>query len=367
MQALITGVGSGVGQSVIKSLRMSGLDIQIVGVDMTPFNAGLYACDKGYLVPRADSPEYGERLLQIIDKEKIDILFPGTDTELPYLADMKDTFEQLGCKSVIGSAESIRVVRNKMECAAFFRERGFPFVPTVYVRDIKLLHDRIGFPIIVKPTGGSGSSGVSVITKLEELGVFEEEQEEFIAQQFLVPQSWNKRPEEVTLHDIYKGGLLNQQDEISIQIVLGRNAEVLGVFMSKNELKAGFPMKVVPFRDDDLEDLGVKMALVLAHIGLVGPCNLQCRMTEDGPVFFEINTRFTGITGMRAAMGFNECEAMVKRLVLEEDEQTVRKSLQYEDGWLCARYVTEVMMRKADVEQLGISGETEAKGKALSL
>jgi nucleoside-diphosphate-sugar epimerase len=47
-------------------------------------------------------------------------------------------------------------------------------------------------------------------------------------------------------------------------------------------------------------------------LGLKGPLNIQGRLTENGLKIFEMNPRFTGISGMRALMGFNEVEACIK-------------------------------------------------------
>ena len=48
---LVTGVGSNIGQVIVKSIRMSGIQCRIIGTDMNPLSAGLFRCDKGYIVP----------------------------------------------------------------------------------------------------------------------------------------------------------------------------------------------------------------------------------------------------------------------------------------------------------------------------
>ena len=42
------------------------------------------------------------------------------------------------------------------------------------------------------------------------------------------------------------------------------------------------------------------------------------RLTERGPVTFEINPRFSTSTGMRAHFGYNEVEMAIRDLVLHE-------------------------------------------------
>ena len=57
----------------------------------------------------------------------------------------------------------------------------------------------------------------------------------------------------------------------------------------------------------------------LVELGARGPINLQGRLDADGHVrFFELNARFTGITGVRTMMGFREVEAAVRALALDD-------------------------------------------------
>ena len=48
---LVTGAGSGVGQSIIKSLNISKLNLSILSADINAYNAGLYRTKKSILIP----------------------------------------------------------------------------------------------------------------------------------------------------------------------------------------------------------------------------------------------------------------------------------------------------------------------------
>jgi carbamoyl-phosphate synthase large subunit len=50
----------------------------------------------------------------------------------------------------------------------------------------------------------------------------------------------------------------------------------------------------------------------------LGPCNVQLRLTDRGPVPFEINARFSSTTSMRACFGYNEVEMALRCYVLGE-------------------------------------------------
>ena len=70
------------------------MEFKIIGTDYFPHSVGLYWVDKGYLLPDVLRPEVNEEdwlgaLIKIINQEKIDILLPGLDFEIPILTRLK--------------------------------------------------------------------------------------------------------------------------------------------------------------------------------------------------------------------------------------------------------------------------------------
>ena len=55
IKVLVTGAGSGVGQSIMKALRISKLPIKIISADICELNAGLFRADKSLIVPRVEN------------------------------------------------------------------------------------------------------------------------------------------------------------------------------------------------------------------------------------------------------------------------------------------------------------------------
>src|SRR5205085_689933 len=66
-RVLVTGVGGGVGQSILKSLSDS--PYAVVGADAEPLAAGLYAVPKAYRIPYAAAPDYVDRLIEVSRNE----------------------------------------------------------------------------------------------------------------------------------------------------------------------------------------------------------------------------------------------------------------------------------------------------------
>lgn len=363
----VTAVGGGVGQAVLRSLKMSRLDLRIVGFDPDPWGAGVYFCDKAHRVPFASDSAYPEAIKSLCAREDVKVLFPGSDPELTRLSAIRDDLEALGCLAVVGSQESVRVCRDKRASFEFFAPRGVPFAKTRDCARLDELVSEVGFPVIVKPVDGSSSQGATVLFSEGECAAFRG-RDGFIAQEYLVPASWGKRRNEVERADaLDRQQVVIQRDEVSSQVFLSKAGKPLGFFASVNSLKHGVPMTVRPIRDACVEAEALRAAAALANIGLVGPCNFQGKVTDRGLAFFEVNPRFTGITAVRSAMRYNECAAAVRHFGLGQDDEAVMAELAWVDGFVASRYVTEVLIPSGQFDELATRGEVSGKGLSVSL
>jgi len=72
-------------------------------------------------------------------------------------------------------------------------------------------------------------------------------------------------------------------------------------------------------------------------IGAKGPVNIQCRVVNRVVQVFEINPRFSGTTSLRAMVGYNEPDVLVRKHLLHE---TVPVGFPYGKG-LILRNLTE--------------------------
>ena len=93
MKIAVTGVGGGVGQSILKSLKET--DYQVIPLDADPLAAGLYyGKEIGHVIPYAKEERFISQLLDICKKEKISLLFPGMDAELMKLSVNREKFRE---------------------------------------------------------------------------------------------------------------------------------------------------------------------------------------------------------------------------------------------------------------------------------
>ncbi|OGO21393.1 MAG: hypothetical protein A2144_00285 [Chloroflexi bacterium RBG_16_50_9] len=321
VNVLVTASGGGTGQSIIKALRLSRLKTNIITTDINPLSAGLYRGNKGYLVPPATSPRYVEVLIDICKKEAIDVVLVGSDPELPVLSAYKEQIETAtGSKVVVSPPGVIEISRDKWNTYLFLKENGFPHPRSALPDKMWELVDEVGFPVIIKPRAGSASKDVYKLTNRDELAALLTRVNDPMIQEYIGSET-----EEYT-----SGAVMF-------------DTQILGVISVKRELKGGMSYRAFA---DNYKQIEAMVSNIVTALRPFGPCNLQMRMAGDIPVTFEINTRFSGTTAFRAALGFNEVESALRFVLFGE-----KQPLNYQRG-IAIRYWNEVYINYEDYEKL---------------
>jgi carbamoyl-phosphate synthase large subunit len=294
MKVVVTGVGGGVGQSILKSLQ--GTEYTAVGVDGEVLATGLYGATRGYRGLYAREPGYVQRLIEICRAERGALLFPGLDAELPVLAREATRIREAGTLAVVSSPEVVAICDDKLETSRFLREHGFPTPQTVP------FSDRVGevmtFPFVIKPMkGGARSRGVFVVRDQREL--------QFRLATLPVE---NYVAQEQIEGDEYTCGSLNL------------NGSCLGTILMRRVLRDGDTYKAFVEKDPNLDAF---VHRVLEALRPFGPCNVQLRRRDGVPYVFEFNARCSGTTYCRTLAGFNE-PRMIADLLLRGTLPTYR-------------------------------------------
>ena len=69
LNILVTGVGAIIGYGIVNSLRMTGRELNIVGMDVYPDAVGQHFCDHFVQAKYADSVDYLDFLFDVIDSK----------------------------------------------------------------------------------------------------------------------------------------------------------------------------------------------------------------------------------------------------------------------------------------------------------
>ena len=302
-------IGSGVGQSVINSCKLSQLPLYTIGLGMNPFAYGAYDCDTMDYVPLIYADDYVDELIRKCHEHKIDLIIPGSDDEAHILAKNISKIEHEGFKVLVSGVNLLNLVRDKEKMCDDLSPIADIFVKSYDIHSIKeaLTTQKVDFPLIAKPRAGFASRGVEILLSEED---FVRVNESHIIQELAVPRHGDPL-RETYLKQIAKR--INPQiAEISAQVVTDKNGNVMGKMCSYNKLNNGVPIEMVPYEDDYVWSEINKLLPELKRLGHRGPLNIQGRWTDNGLRLYEMNARFTGITGWRALMGFNEVETCIK-------------------------------------------------------
>ncbi|SVE38549.1 uncharacterized protein METZ01_LOCUS491403, partial [marine metagenome] len=81
---MVTGAGSGVGQGVIKALRISELPLTLIGADIAPLNSGLFRTDEGVLIPRVESTGALEKIIDTLNGRDVRVVMVGSEFDLEF-------------------------------------------------------------------------------------------------------------------------------------------------------------------------------------------------------------------------------------------------------------------------------------------
>ena len=358
MNILLTCVGSGVSESVLKSLRKSMISttINIIGTCADTYEEGVYLSDKFYKIPSINEKDkYISSLLEICEKENIDLIIPGIDLELEMLSVEKSRFK---CPIVVSSPLICQIALDKYLCSQYFTKHNLPFVETYLLSDAKKQKE-LNFPLISKPITGNASHGIHLISSLEELVSLtypKDSDNMYIVQTYL---SNEENPNKII-----------QKDELSVQYYVSKDGYILGKFMSINRLKNGIPIQVVPFNNKNVEMVCNNVVNVLVKDGLVGPINIQGKLINEEFIIFEINARYTGITDIRNSMGYKEVDAVIYDYILNKPLQQIQNLFNTNYNYIGIRSKNHLLIpNKIDdnksVKSILITGANGLVGKHL--
>lgn len=315
LTVLVTGVGGrSVGHQILESLRLSSLSPRIVAADADPFSYGLYVADVRHILPRASDPAYLDAISDLVGREGIRAIFPGTEAETHVLARAAERFACLGTPVLANPPDVVGLCEDKLQLTRWLERYGFATPRSAGRVEWKALAGLVGFPLVAKPTQLSGGSRhVALLAD-------EREVKEYLS---LVPdgvmvmfQEYVEGPEsEFTV------GVLGSDDgEVIDSIVMRRH--LMGLTLGTERTIGGRRYALSTGYSQGYFESHPKVAEEcerLAHtLGARGPLNVQCRVSADKVYIFEVHPRFSGTTYCRAAAGFNEPDVLLRHRLLGE-------------------------------------------------
>ena len=312
-RVLLTSVGTGVGNAALTALHRSAAAYRPIATNTEPFHSGVFRSDVCYVAPRVDrEPDaWADLVLKIVEAERVQLVFPCRDAEIVPVARLRERFRRAGAEVAVPGPAIAAACVDKLATDRLLRDLGLSTPVTAAADDMAGSDEviRTGFPVIVKPRLGTGTVGVRLVRTEDDLTSLllrlGGSAKDWVVQEYL--------PIEGPQHSVTEYTELAQDREYSIQILYGADGRSRVWMSTINTLENGLPV-AVRF-DRSAPTIAAVEGLPCPVPGMVGPLNLQARLRAADLVFFEANTRLTGLTGARTLFGLNEVDVLWELLV----------------------------------------------------
>ena len=324
---LVTAVGGGGhGEQILKALlHAANPSFEVLAADMDPCCPQLNWVKRAFVLPPAGSDEYSGALLSVCSKLGIKAVFHGCEPELRRLDRDRDLFSAAGILLPINPSAVLSVCNDKIRTAMFLEDRGFEPPAFRTASKVDELDTVDFFPAVVKPSDVSGGSAdVYIAQDAQELKALasylrlDEDERTFLIQEYV-----GTPDHEYTvgvLHDL-NGRFLNS---IAVRRHLNSQLNVRSVRVNRTE-RTDLGSRLVVSSGISHGEIGPYPEVTRAcediadALGVRGPLNIQCRLHQGKVSVFEINPRFSGTTSLRAMVGYNEPDVLLRSHLLGEE------------------------------------------------
>ena len=333
VSVLVTGAGGGGnGEQLIKCLKVPSCDYKVHATDVNLEASSQSGADEFGVLPLASSPEYVDELISLCKRWEIEALFPGSEPELKRISAEREKIDSHVTMLAINPREVIDVCSDKYATNVFLEENGFPFPKSVFVTEIAQIDNVEFFPVVLKPTVGGGSQHVYLAQDQNQLRLLVSYLLNFF-NHFLVQEYVGEVDQEYTVGVLMDGdgGLVNSiavrryilsslSNHIKMKNMTEKRqlGEALAISSGISQGEIGRFPEVTKY----CEQVAIKLKSRYA-------INVQCRLVDGTPYIFEINPRFSGTSYMRAMVGYNEPDILIRRHILGE---TIEPGFYYKSG-----------------------------------
>lgn len=274
---LFTSVGRRV--ELIRAFKRAYADLGVMGnivaTDIDPLAPALQEVSRPYIVPPISDPEYIPTLREICLRERVHLIFPLIDPDIPVLARHRRELESTGVKVVVVPEESATITGDKWLTYKFLRQLGVPTPRSWLPEEIRQIE--LDYPLFIKPRFGSAGRQAFKVNNERELAFFLDYVPDPIVQEHL------------------------PGPEVTNDVICDFDGNILAVVSRQRiEVRWGEVAKGKTIYDPNIIQHCVTIAKGLKAIG---PITVQCMLKGGQPYFTEINPRFGGGAPLGIAAG----------------------------------------------------------------
>ncbi|HQF39443.1 MAG TPA: ATP-grasp domain-containing protein [Opitutaceae bacterium] len=288
---------------------------RVWALDCDGHAAALQAADAAELSPRSDAPEFVDWLLLWCRRERISLVVPTRDAELPVLATAAERFLRAGVRVVVSPPEALAECLDKRRFAAACAALGFA-TPREYGDPASAQ-----FPAFVKPRVGQAGRGTARIESAEALARHGFDPATEVLQEFVADPEFT-----IDVFIDWDGRLVSAVPRRRVRVVDGES--VVGCTV----------------RDEVLAAAAGRLA---QRLGLRAHVTVQAFRGPESIRFIEVNPRFGGGAALGFAAGCPTPEWLVR---LARGEGIEPRLGNFEAGLWMFRHTTDLFRREGEVK-----------------
>ena len=340
--------GSRISCEIIRHAREMGIVTGVTDWYAIERSPAKQLADEAYYVSTADI----DAMAALVRDGRFDGIMTGfTDSVLPYYAEL---CERVGMPSY-GTKEQFELFTNKERYKALLREYDVPTIPEYYVDPAHFNETsaNIQYPVIVKPSDGSGSRGITVCYDQAQLQRAINFAEQSSKEKGVLVEEYIDNPE-VTIFWLFVNG--------EYHVSLLGNRHIKHNQEGELPLPAGYtyPSSVLP---SFMEKTAPKMKNMFRSIGIRdGMMFMQCKVVNGVCVIYDIGYRLTGsleYINLNRMCGYDPLDMMIHfALTGDAGEPRIAEKI---DPYLGGRYSYNVSLLCKPGKIAAICGLDEIK------
>jgi carbamoyl-phosphate synthase large subunit len=288
---LVSASGAPGTAALLRALRENGeRKVRLVGTDRSDGAVGRHLCDAFHLVPPGADPGFADAMVDVVEREGVDVVLPQSSHDLQVLSDNRHRF---AVPVLVSTADAIRRSNDKAETYALLHRIGVPAPEFRRVQGsaaVEAAARELGYPerpVCFKPVFSSGSRGFRVLDPdvdrshqllYERPGAVAMRLEEAVE---LLPDEGGP---DLLVMELATG------DERTIDGIADGRRVVLGHPKTREAMRAGLAMYFVTLDDPPLMEIADR---IVAELGMEWFFNIQL----VGEHVIEINPRISTVVG----------------------------------------------------------------------
>jgi len=308
-------------QSFSHALKHLGMKGNVVTTDMDSLSPGLYFGTRHYMVPLTSDPRYIPIIKSICFRERIQLIIPTIDDELPIFGSRVEEFGAMGVRVAVSGERTGLLCNDKYLCSRFLGDKQLPFARTWLPDELDL--SQVDYPMFLKPRTGRGSVGAFPINNEKELLFFREYVPDAVIQEYL------------------------DGKEFTIDVLADFNGDIISVVPRERiVVRSGVTDRGRTLKHNGMIQLAIEAAKALE---IRGPANIQVKLEGDAATIFEVNPRFSGGIPLTIAAGADFPAWIIEMCCGRHPQPRIGK---FTDGLIMTCYETAIFLPEdADRDQ----------------